>query len=526
MKVLISDKLSDAGVAALKKQRALAVVEAAGAPRAEILKLLADAEGLIVRSETQVDKELLAAAPKLRVVGRAGVGVDNIDIAAATERGIVVMNAPEGNTIATCELAFLHLMNAFRPLVNATVSMRSGESNRKDFVGAELYGKTLGIMGLGRIGSQVARRALAFGMKVIAFDPYLTADRAQALGVTKTDFETLLKTADAITLHAPLTDQTRGMINAAAFAKMKKGVRLINCARGELLDAEAFLEAVKAGKVASGGMDVFAPEPLPKDSPLRSCAALSLTPHLGATTAEAQTNVGEEIAESVAGLLLDGQIRNAVNAPSVSLAELERLRPFLLLGVKLGRLVQALGEPEVKELKLRVWAGVGEKDLMALSRAVMRGYLAKISPNANEVNAPTILERLGIAFKLERSSALGDYTEGLMLESAGKGEPLALAGALIGKSRQPRVVEINGVGVEISLLGKCLLVVENKDVPGIVGHLGGVLAKGGVNIANMTLGRSGKTALTLLEMDSLPAAETVAELKKHPDILSARVVEM
>lgn len=314
MKILISDRLSAEGLAVLKSHGEFTVVEAAGKPREEILKLVADAEALIVRSETQADSVLLAAGKKLRVVGRAGVGVDNVDLQAAKERGIVVMNTPEGNTIATAELTFAHLMNAFRPLTRAAASMKAGEWDKKNLMGEELYGKTLGIMGFGRIGTQVAKRALAFGMRVLAYDPFLKAERAKEMGVEISNVDNLLKTCDAVTLHLPLTTATRGLINAQNLAKMKKGARLINCARGELVDLEALQKALESGQLSHAGLDVFPAEPLPADHPLRTHPRAALTPHLGASTHEAQARVGVEIAESVSEYLLTGKARNTVSA--------------------------------------------------------------------------------------------------------------------------------------------------------------------------------------------------------------------
>lgn len=313
MKILVSDRLSPEGLAVLKSHPEFTVVEAAGKPRSEILALVADAQALIVRSETQADSVLLAAGKQLKVVGRAGVGVDNVDLAAAKAQNIVVMNTPEGNTIATAELTFAHLLNAFRPLARSYASMRAGEWDKKNLIGLELFEKTLGIMGFGRIGTQVAQRALAFGMKVLAYDPHINASRAQELGVTACDLETILKTADVITLHLPLTSETRGVINAANLAKMKKGARLVNCARGELVDIDALVAALDSGQIAHAGMDVYPVEPLPADNPLRMHPRTLLTPHLGASTHEAQARVGIEIAECVSEFLLTGRARNTVN---------------------------------------------------------------------------------------------------------------------------------------------------------------------------------------------------------------------
>lgn len=310
MKILISDKLSPEGLAELKKSPELQLVEAPGQPRADILRLIADADALIVRSETQADKELIAAGKKLKAIGRAGVGVDNIDLQAAAERGIVVMNAPEGNTIATCELTFAHILNSFRPLANAAASMRAGQWDKKSFMGVELHGKTLGILGCGRIGAQVAKRALAFGMRVLAYDPYLTPERAKELGVGKVELEMLLITSHVITLHLPLTPDTEFILDDEAFNKTRKGVRIVNVARGQLIHEGALIRALEKGHVGYAGLDVYLQEPLPADHPLRKFPQVTLTPHLGASTVEAQAAVGVEIAQNISNFLLKGQKRS------------------------------------------------------------------------------------------------------------------------------------------------------------------------------------------------------------------------
>ena len=344
MKVIVCDPISPKGIEVLQQHASLEVVVLPKPPgEAELLSLVKDAAALVVRSETKVTRNVMAAAPELKVVGRAGVGVDNVDVEAATERGVIVMNTPGGNTISTAELTFSMLMALARKIPQAHLSMTRGEWERKAFKGTELLGKTLGVLGMGRIGSEVAKRALVFGMKVVAYDPYLTLDRAKELGVELVEeLEPLFAGADFITVHMPMTEQTRGMINAAAFAKMKDGVRLLNCARGGIINETDLLAAIDSGKVAGAALDVYEAEPLAKDSPIRNNPKIIMTPHLGASTEEAQENVGIEVAEQIIDLLTTGEVRNAVNLPNLDAKTYARVKPFLTLAEKLGKLAGQL----------------------------------------------------------------------------------------------------------------------------------------------------------------------------------------
>jgi len=336
MKIVVADRISQKGVELFKAQDGFEVIEAYGSSKEQLLEIVPDVKAIVVRSETKVDRDILAAAKELVAVGRAGVGVDNIDIDGATESGVVVMNTPDGNTIATAELTFTHLLCGARPIVQACETMRQGKWDRKKFPGTELRSKTLAVLGMGRIGSEVTKRAKAFEMKVIAYDPYLTESRAEAMGVEIVDIDTAFAEADYITVHMPLTDSTRGMINAAAISRMKTGVHIFNCARGGIIDEAALAEGLNSGKIAAAGLDVYSEEPLAGDSPLRNIQNLVLTPHLGASTQEAQESVGLEIAESITQVLQGGPARNAVNMPSVDSATLEALKPYMALGQKLG----------------------------------------------------------------------------------------------------------------------------------------------------------------------------------------------
>lgn len=528
MKVLVADRISPKGVEFLRTQPDLDVVEAYGSSPEKVLELAADASAIIVRSETQVTAEVIKAAPKLKVVGRAGVGVDNIDVEAATERGVVVMNTPSGNTIATAELTFTHMLCGARPVPQAAASMREGKWNRKAYSGSELFKKTLGIVGLGRIGGEVARRAQAFGMRVLAYDPYLSPSRAKAMQVECVDLDELFGQSDYITVHMPLTDTTHYMINEDAFAKMKDGVRIFNCARGGIIKEAALIEALKNGKVAAAGLDVYESEPLAEDSELRTLPQVSLTPHLGASTKEAQESVGVEIAHAVCEAVGGGVIRNAVNMPSIDAATMETIRPFLDLGWKLGKLVQQISKSRVERLRLTYWGKVVDLDANALTRSIMRGFLLGISGDeVNFVNAPILLQRLGIEVDVVKSNSESDYTELILVEGfSADDQTYSAAGTLIGKQNLPRLVAVDGSDVEASMDGT-LLLLKNRDEPGIVGNVGTTLGKHGVNIASMSLGRNeaGGVAVSSYNLDSAPSEEAMAALRKLDAIVSTAIVD-
>ncbi len=526
-KVLVADKISPTGVALLKAQPGYEVVEAYGSTPEQILNLVADVDAILVRSETQITREVLAAAHRLVCVGRAGVGVDNIDVDAATERGVIVMNTPSGNTIATAELTFTHLLSLARPVPEAVQSMREGKWDRKTLSGTELFGKTLGVLGLGRIGAEVAKRALAFGMKVAAYDPYLTEARAKSLGVTMATLDEVFVTADYITVHMPLTEQTEGMVNAAAFAKMKKGVKIVNCARGGIVDEAALAAALASGQCGGCGFDVFVEEPLAKDHPLRSLPKAHLSPHLGASTSEAQENVGVEVAEAAITVLGGGSPANAVNLPSVDSQTLAAIRPFQSLAEKLGAIARQLAAPgRVESLRLTTFGTGSEQGASAIARSIQRGYLRGISEGVNDVNAPSKLKALGVEVQSVRSTAEADYKELVLVEAflAG-GKSVSVAGTILGKAHSPRIVSINGRTLEFVPEGK-LLLIENQDQPGIIGALGTLLAQERVNIANMALSRTGgANALAVYQLDTAPGANALAEILRNPAIVSAKLID-
>jgi D-3-phosphoglycerate dehydrogenase len=529
MKVLVADKISPKGVAYLRQQPGIEVIEAYGSSPEKVLELVKDVHAIAVRSETKITAAVFAAAPLLKVVGRAGVGVDNVDVEAATERGVIVMNTPSGNTIATAELTFTHLLCGARPVPQAAASMKAGQWDRKSFSGIELFKKTLGIVGLGRIGSEVAKRAQAFGMRVLAYDPYLAPSRAKAMQIESVTLDELLAQSDYITVHMPLTDDTQYMIDEAAFEKCKKGVRIFNCARGGIIKEAALLAALKSGKVAAAGLDVYEEEPLAKESEFRALPNVVLTPHLGASTAEAQESVGIEVAEQIADVLNGGVIRNAVNVPSLDAATVKILGPYLDLGAKLGTLVQQISPAQVSALRITYWGKIVDLDANSITRSIQRGYLRRISgEEVNFVNAPTQLERLGVKVDVVKSTSDSGYTELIVVEAiAADGSIYSASGTLAGKANQPRIVGINGREVEVAAEGK-LLVLENLDQPGMVGEVGTILGKDKVNIADMSLSRltPGGTAYMVVRVDTEPSEAARKVIKQHSAIKQAKFVQL
>jgi len=529
MKVLVADKISPKGVAYLRQQPGLEVIEAYGSSPEKILELVKDVHAIAVRSETKITAAVFAAAPLLKVVGRAGVGVDNVDVEAATARGVIVMNTPGGNTIATAELTFTHILCGARPVPQAAASMKAGQWDRKSFSGIELFRKTLGVVGLGRIGGEVAKRAQAFGMRVLAYDPYLAPSRAKSMQVEGVTLDEVLKQSDYITVHMPLTDDTHYMIDEAAFEKCRKGLRIFNCARGGIIKESALIAALKSGKVAAAGLDVYEDEPLAADSELRKLPNVTLTPHLGASTAEAQESVGIEIAEQIADVLNGGVIRNAVNVPSIDAAALKIVGPYLDLGAKLGTLVQQIAPAQISTLRITYWGKIADLDVNAVTRSIERGYLRRINgEEVNFVNAPFLLQRLGVQAEVVKSAEDSGYTELMQVEAiAPDGIVSSAAGTLIGKGNQPRIVNINGREVEVAAEGQ-LLVLENIDQPGMVGEVGTILGKDKVNIADMSLSRltPGGTAYMVVRVDHEPSDAARKVIKGHPAIKQAKFVQL
>ena len=526
-KILIADPISPRGAEELSRNGALDVVTRTGLTEPELIEIIPQFSAIVVRSQTKVTAAVLNAGAQLRVVGRAGVGVDNVDVETATRRGVIVMNAPGGNTISTAEHAFSLLLGVARKIPQADAVIRRGSWDRKNLEGVELYDKTLGIIGMGRIGSELSRRAIAFGMRVIAHDPYLSSTRARTLQVELVEeLDDLLARADFLTLHTPLTSETHHLLDAARLAKLKPGARVINCARGGLIDENALAAALQGRHIAAAALDVFEIEPLPDDSPLRAAPNLVLTPHLGASTVEAQESVGIEIAQSIRAALLEGTIRNAVNMPNLDAKTLSIVGPHLRFGEKLGKFLSQVAPKRVDTLNINYSGKVNEVDTTAITRAVLKGFLQIAGGSeVNEVNAPAFAESLGLKITETRLSAVGDYTDLLELSATAEGKTVSVGGAFFGAT--PRIVAVNSRPVEARPHG-VVLILENTDRPGIVGRIGTLLGDHGVNIATMSLSRNqaGGTALTVLNLDSTPDANLLAKIRRSDDIKSAQVVEL
>lgn len=530
MNVLICDPISPKGIALLQQRPEFKVsVLDKRLSETELLPLVAETVALVVRSETKITRKVMEAAPKLQVVGRAGVGVDNVDVEAATQRGIVVMNTPSGNTISTAELTFSMLMALARKIPQAHASMKAGEWNRKAFQGIELHNKTLGILGMGRIGSEVAKRAIAFGMRVLAYDPYLSLARAKALQVELMEnLDDIYASADFITVHMPMSDETKGMINAAAFAKMKKGVRVLNCARGGIINEADLCEAIKSGRVAGAALDVYEVEPPPHEFPLRHLPQVVMTPHLGASTDEAQENVGIEVAEAITDYLLNGAVRNAVNLPNLDAKTYAIVKPYLTLAEKLGRLLAQLAPKRNDQLIMTYGGKAAELPTDPITRMVLKGFLESAGgKDVNQVNVRALASALGLVVEEIKSNEDTDYNEWLHLAVLSGKQRFSVGGTILGKRNQPRIVRLNGQPVEIVPEG-VLFLMNNRDRPGIVGHIGTLMGKHQVNIASMSLSRDnvGGQALTVLNLDSVPPQAVLDEIQNDPDISNVRVVKL
>jgi len=532
MKIVVCDPISPKGIALLQQRPEFQVtVLPKRLAEAELFPIVSDAAALVVRSETKVTRKMIEAAPKLRVVGRAGVGVDNVDIEAATQHGTVVMNTPGGNTVTTAELTFTMLLSLARKVPQAHATMVAGKWDRKLFQGVELAGKTLGILGMGRIGTEVAKRAIAFGMRVVAYDPYLTEDRARAIGAGFADsVDQVYFASDFITVHMPVTPETKGMLNAAAFTKMKPGVKIVNCARGEIIAENDLIAALESGKVAGAALDVFSVEPLSADHPFRKHPNLILTPHLGASTEEAQEKCGIEVAEVIAGYLLTGEVRNAVNLPYLDARTYEQVKPYLPLGEALGKLLAQLS-PAVADRIYITYGGHAQKlpNVDPVTRSVLMGFLSNGKlKDVNNVNVRSAAASMGLTVEEKKSDEPVTFNEWVHVQMfSGEKKLISAGGTFFGSPNNPRIVRLYSTPVEIPISGT-LLLLNNKDRPGIVGHLGTVLAKYKVNIANMSLTRdtAGGLALTVLNLDSAPPAEVLAELEKDPDISNVKIVKL
>jgi D-3-phosphoglycerate dehydrogenase len=516
-KVLIADKM-DPRAAAVFRERGIEVDEKPGLTPDALAEIIGGYDGLAVRSSTRVSGAVMdAALPRLKVIGRAGIGVDTIDVPAASARGIVVMNTPFGNSITTAEHAIAMLFALAREIPDANASTQAGKWEKNRFMGVELSGKTLGLIGCGNIGSIVADRAHGLRMKVAAFDPFLSPERALELGVDKVELDELLARADFITLHTPLTDQTRGILSREALAKTKKGVRIVNCARGGLIDEAALKDALESGHVAGAALDVFAEEPA-KDNALFGTPGLICTPHLGASTTEAQVNVAIQIAEQMSDFLLLGGITNAVNVPSLTAEEAPRLKPYMALAEKLGRLVGQVVGADIRAIDVEVEGAAAELNIKPVTGAVLAGVMSTWSDTVNMVNAPFLAKERGLDVREIRSTQEGDYHTLVSVIAGTDSGPMRVEGTLFG-NRAPRLVKIFGIPVEAELTGQMIYIV-NTDAPGFIGALGTTLGENGLNIATFNLGRreEGGEAVALVAVDDPITPGVVESLCAIPGV--------
>ncbi len=525
-KVLICDDLSEEGLEIFRRDKNVNVVVKLKLPVDELKKEIADVDACVVRSGTQITKEVIEAGKKLKAIGRAGVGLDNVDLEAASKRGIVVINTPGGNTISAAEHTFCLLMSLARNIPRANDSVKKGEWERKKFTGVELYEKVLGIVGLGRIGSEVAKRAQAFGMKVIAYDPYLRAEKALQMGVEAVTLEEVYKRSDFITLHMPLTAETKHMIGDKEISKMKKTVRIVNCARGGLIHELALAKAVEEGRVAGAALDVFESEPL-KDLTLAKLPQVIVTPHLGASTEEAQIAVAVDVAQSILDFLSGKGTKNAVNLPTVDPEVLEQIRPYIYLGEKLGLLVGQLLEGQILQLDIKYQGKAAEVETTPVTVSVIKGLLSAISAESvNYVNASVLAKERGIKVTESKTETAEHYANLIQVEITTDKKSTTAAGSMLTRD-DVRLVMIDGSNVEAVPDGH-LLLITNKDVPGIVGQIGTLLGNNNINIAGMTLGRDvkGGQARTLLKIDSAIEDGVLAEIRKAKNILDAKQIKL
>jgi D-3-phosphoglycerate dehydrogenase len=521
-RVLISDKM-DPNAAAIFRDRGCEVDEITGETPEQLIARIGDYDGLAIRSSTKVTKEILAAATNLKVIGRAGIGVDNVDIPAASAKGVVVMNTPFGNSITTAEHAIALMFALARQLPEANAQTQAGLWPKNGFMGVEVTGKTLGLIGAGNIGSIVASRALGLRMKVVAFDPFLTPERAIEQGIEKVDLDTLLARADFITLHTPLTDQTRNILSAENLAKTKKGVRIINCARGGLVDEAALKAALDSGQVGGAALDVFETEPA-KNSPLFGTPNFICTPHLGASTNEAQVNVALQVAEQMADYLVNGGVTNALNMPSLSAEEAPKLRPYMALAEKLGSLVGQLAHDNLDKIAIEVEGAAAQLNIKPITGAVLAGLMRRYSDTVNMVNAPFLAKERGLDVREVRHDREGVYhTLVRVTVTTSQGER-SVAGTLFGNTA-PRLVEIFGIGIEADLEGDMLYIV-NEDAPGFIGRVGTLLGETGINIGTFHLGRreAGGEAVLLLSLDSPIPQGVLDAARKLPGVRTVKAL--
>lgn len=525
-KILVSDDLSQRGIEILR-EGGIEVDRRVGLPAEELRAIIGGYDGLAVRSATKVDGALLAAAERLRVVGRAGVGIDNVDVPAATKRGVVVMNTPGGSSVTVAEQTFAMMLSMLRHIPAATASVKKGLWEKKRFQGREAAGKTLGVIGIGNIGALVVKRAISFGMQAIAFDPFISPQAAAKLGTTLVPLEELWSRSDVISLHVPLTAQTRHLVNAETLAKMKKGSYLVNAARGGVVDEEALAAALKIGHLAGAALDVFEKEPPPPDHPLFELENFVCAPHLGASTQEAQEIVAVQLAEQLVAYFRDGEIRNAVNVPPVSKELLEQLGPWLELSSKLGALVGQLALPHASTIRIEFTGEITGRGTKPLSNEILRGMLPFFTQDpVNVVNAPALAKERGLSITEVKMAESPDYASTIGVRLEGDDGSIEVVGSVLGK-HDPRIVRIDAFDLDAVPAGH-LLVIRNDDVPRIVGRVGSILGDAGVNIGRIHLSRRAQTgeAFSMINIDSPASPAVLAELRAVEHIRSVTPIHL
>ncbi len=528
MKILVSDPLGKGGMDILRREKNFEVDEKTGLKPEELKKIIGNYEAILIRSGTKLTKDLLQAAKKLRVIGRAGVGVDNVDVETATQMGIIVMNTPEGNTISTAEHTFSMLMAVARNIPQADASVKAGDWKRQQFMGTELKDKTLGVIGFGRIGREVAKRALAFNMKILAYDPFISAGAFKEIPAEFVDVQTILKKADFITVHTPLTKETKYLINSESIKLCKKNVRIVNCARGGIIEEKALLAALKSGQVAAAAFDVFEEEP-PHNNPLLKLANFIATPHLGAATTEAQENVAIDVVRQVVDALQGRSIRNAVNQPNLDPETLKGLKSWIHLAEKIGLLYSQLFSGSFSTVTIRYGGEPAKYNTAAATISLLKGLLAPIcGDTVNFVNAPSMAKERGITVTESKSDQKEDFTSYIEIEITSAKEKNRIMGTLFGES-MPRIVRINEFQVDVEPKG-WILFIKNEDQPGVVGKLGTLLGKAKVNIAEMSLGRihkGNKTyAMTIINTDNEIPSKVVKQIEKFAPVIETKVTQL
>jgi len=527
MKILVTDPLAPEGLEVFKNAEGFEVDVKIGLKPDELKKICHAYDGWVIRSGTKITADLIEAAKNLKVIGRAGVGYENIDADTATKKGIVVMNTPGGNNVTTGEHTIALMMALARHIPQAVASLKGGKWDRNKFVGVEMCNKTIGVIGLGNVGRIVAERAAALRMKVIGFDPFIAAENIARMGVQPGTLDDIFTRSDFITVHVPLTPDTQGLINKAAFAKMKRGVRIINCARGGIVDEADLAEAIKHGKVAGAALDVYVDEPPPPQHPLLNLDQVITTPHLGASTDEAQLNVAIAVAEQMVDFLAKGVVRYAVNVPSVSPELLQVLRPYLTLGEKLGSLHAQMAAALPEEVQVEYRGDVTQYNVAPLTLAVLKGLLSPVMEFAvNYVNAPILARERGMKIVESKGEEATDFASSIIVRAKDGKETLEVEGAIFA-AKHPRIVRVNSFYLEAVPEGY-ILVLQNKDVPGVVGAVGTILGNHGLNIAGMELGRSekGGNAISFTHVDEAVSKKALDELRALPQIVSATLVKL